>query len=136
VESAIGGRCNPQTSLFGPSPKLANVVIPLVAGACLSRQSGRACNSPDSRWPVICSQSLLRLAEPDREVLGVVISEEAIRLAVETGNDKYWKDTRKQHEAYERWRANDFKGECEQLMRGSLIVYIIEEVMKAIKAER
>ena len=68
-------------------------------------------------------------------VLGVVISEEAIRLAVETGNDKYWEDTRKQHEAYERWRANDFKGECEQLMRGSLIVYIIEEVMKAIKAD-
>jgi hypothetical protein len=64
-----------------------------------------------------------------------VISEEAIRLAVETGNDKYWEDTRKQHVAYERWRANDFKGECGQVMRGSLIVYIIEEVMKAIKAD-
>jgi hypothetical protein len=35
-----------------------------------------------------------------------VISEEAIRLAVETGNDKYWEDARKQHVAYERWRGS------------------------------
>jgi hypothetical protein len=61
---------------------------------------------------------------------------DVIKIAIEKGNDKYWRDAAQQAKNHRKWKASGFTGECESVKTpgdGSIIAYIYEEIIKELE---
>jgi hypothetical protein len=56
-------------------------------------------------------------------------NEQIIHGAVDRGNAKYWIDHRRQEEAFKKWEAAGYEGDCRQCLNGSVVDYITRSIM-------
>lgn len=52
-----------------------------------------------------------------------------IKNAVAAGAGQYWVDSRLQEDAYNKWAAGGFQGECPQMSKGAITDYITRAVL-------